>query len=235
MEKNKNRVLFEKNSGEVMVPASTVKLMSALVVLDIYDIEEEVVVKKECTETEGTKAWFPEGSKFKVKDLFNAMLIGSSGDAVCVLATSKVSEKEFVDLMNKKAKEIGMNSTVFSNSIGLDNINGGHHSTAFDLYKLAIYSMSKPRIKDSVKTNLYVLKSLDNRFTASIYNTNRLLWEIPGTVGVKTGTTESAGEVLIYEYKDELKDIFIIVMGSTDRFGDTKAILNWVTQSYSWK
>ncbi len=235
MDKNKNRVLYEKNSHETMVPASTVKLMTALVVLDLYDLNEELVVSKECTEVEGTKAWFPEKSRFKVKDLFNAMLVGSSGDAACVLATSRVTEKEFVDLMNRKAREIGMNSTVFSNPIGLDNISGGHYSTASDLYKLAVYSLSKSLIEESVKTKLFVLSSLDGTFITSIYNTNRLLWDIPQTVGVKTGTTESAGEVLIYEYRDEKKDLIIIVMASTDRFGDTKMILDWVFDSYSWE
>lgn len=235
MEKNKNRLLYEKNSKEEVAPASTVKLMSALVSLDLYKKEDVLKVSKECTEVEGTKAFFPEKSKFRAIDLIYAMLIGSTGDSACVLSTSKVNEKGFVNLMNEKAKSIGMESTLFSNAVGLDNINGGHHSTALDLYRLAVFSVSNPVIEDAVGTKLFILKSENSDFVTSVYNTNRLLWDIPGTAGVKTGTTENAGEVLIYEYKDDLKDIFIVVMGSTDRFGDTKNILEWINSSYTWK
>ena len=69
----------------------------------------------------------------------------------------------------------------------------------------------------------------------TIYNTNKLLWEIPNTVGVKTGTTVAAGEVLIYEYKDEIKDVVIIVMGSADRFTDTRNLLNWTFSTFLWE
>ena len=67
-----------------------------------------------------------------------------------------------------------------------------------------------------------------------IYTTNQLLWAIPESVGIKTGRTLAAGEVLIFEYKDEKKDLIIVVMGSEDRFLDTREILNWVLGSYSW-
>ena len=79
------------------------------------------------------------------------------------------------------------------------------------------------------------MSSEGGEYNAVISNTNRLLWEVPNSVGIKTGTTLGAGEVLIYEYKEDLKDIVIIVMGSKDRFGDTRNILKWIGRNYSWE
>lgn len=235
MEKAKGRVLFEKNSQERLAPASTVKLLTALVVLDLYKPSEELKASKECTEVEGTKAGFPADSKFRVGDLITAMLVGSTGDSACVLASGKVTNGDFVNLMNRKALSIGMNSTHVTNPIGLDEENGNNYSTALDLYKLAVYATGVSEIRGAVSTPMYILNSLKGKYSGIIYNTNRFLWEIPNTVGIKTGTTTGAGEVLIYEYSDGLRDIVIVVMGSTDRFADTKAILDWTLTSYSWK
>lgn len=235
VEREKGRVLYEKNPNDKLAPASTTKLLTALVVLDLYSPAEELKVPEECTEIEGTKVGFPKDFVFTVGDLVNGMLIGSVGDAACVLASKRVTNGTFVDLMNKKAASIGMTSTRVSNPIGLDDENGGNYSTASDLYKLAVYATNVPRIKEDVRIPMFILTSSKEKYSRIIYNTNKFLWEIPHTVGIKTGTTVGAGEVLIYEYNDGLKDIVIVVMGSTDRFLDTKNILDWTLASYSWK
>ncbi|MBW6441428.1 hypothetical protein K0B04_00775 [Patescibacteria group bacterium] len=234
IERGKGRMLFEKSPYEKLAPASTVKLMTALVALDIYDVEEVLEVPEICTQVEGTKAWFPAESKFKVKDLIESMLIGSAGDSSCVLANSKISEKEFVDKMNEKAVEIGMSSTYFSNPIGLDNVNGGHYSSAYDLYLLSVYATDVLEIKEAVSKKDFILSSIGEDYKVYLPNTNRLLREVNNSIGIKTGTTLGAGEVLIYEYADDVKDIIIVVMGSKDRFNDTKEVLYWLDRSYSW-
>jgi len=235
VDREKGTVLFEKNSNEKLAPASTAKLLTALVVLDLYKPYDELNVPKECTQVEGTKAGLPEKSVFKVRDLVYSMLVGSIADAACVLASGKVSNGAFVNLMNQKLSSLGLKSTHLSNPIGLDGINGENYSSALDLYKLAIYATSVPDIKLAVRSPSYVLRSVDGKYSGTVYSTNRFLWEVPNTVGIKTGTTVGAGEVLIYEYNDGLKDIIIVVMGSADRFSDTKIILNWILKSYKWK
>lgn len=235
MEKNKGVFLYAKNPEIELPPASTVKLMTALVTLDLYDMEDTLSVPEYCTLVEGTKAYLPSGGEFMVRDLLYSMLVGSAGDAACVISNGKISEDEFVSLMNNKAVGIGLNSTVFSNPIGLDNINGGNYSTVSDLYSLAVYATLAPEIRDAVSRKEYIFNSVDGEYENHLYNTNRFLWEVPNTVGIKTGTTEGAGEVLIYEYDDEIKDIVIVVMGSTDRFSDTMKILNWSLANYSWE
>jgi serine-type D-Ala-D-Ala carboxypeptidase (penicillin-binding protein 5/6) len=235
VDRKNSKVLYELNDSAELAPASTTKLMTALVALDLYKLDDVLTVSQECTAIDSTKAWLWKDAQFKVKDLLYTMLIDSAGDAACVLSTGKVSTDEFVSLMNRKAVSLGMTSTHFSNVIGLDGVDGNHYSTAKDLYDLASKAMDNNLIKDIVKTKTFEIKSTDAKFVSTIYNTNKLLEEIPQSVGIKTGTTAGAGEVLIYAYKDSDKDLFIIVMGSQDRFADTKVLLSWVLNSFSWK
>lgn len=229
VDKKTNKILFTHNTEEQLAPASTTKLMTALVALDLFEMEEELKVPGLCTTVVGSRAGFREGEIVSVEDLLKALLVSSSGDAACVLATSSTSITEFVELMNEKAQEFGMTNTVFTNPIGLDGVDGSHHSTAYDLYLLSKTAMSNSFIKDMVR-----IKEVEIN-PGKIYNTNKLLWEIPNTVGIKTGTTAAAGEVLIYEYKDDIKELIIIVMGSADRFSDTRNLLNWAQKSFVWE
>lgn len=226
------KVLYDFNTEERLAPASTTKLMTAVIALDIYSPDEVLTVSGMCTNVEGQKAGLYVGMKISVKDLVNVLLINSSGDAACVLSGGATSYIDFVNLMNLKAQKIDMKDTHFTNAIGLDGENGTHYSTAADLYKLARYAVKNKAIKDIVRTKEYSLTDSAKNFEIRVFNTNKLLWEIPETVGIKTGTTQSAGEVLIYEYKLAKKDLIIIVMRSVDRFSDTKALLNWTLESY---
>ncbi len=235
VDKKTNAVLFEQAASEKLAPASTAKLMTALVSLDLYEDEELVTVPSVCTTVDSTKAWLPAGDVFKFKDLLNALLISSAGDAACTLSTTKLGYDAFVDKMNQKALALGMSDTHFSNPIGLDGLDNSNYSTAADLYKLAYASMQVENIRNIVSRREYNLASSTNDFKTKLRTTNLLLNSLPGTVGIKTGTTQSAGEVFVYEYSLDNKDIVIIVMGSKDRFTDTKNILNWVLQSYSWE
>jgi len=234
VDRKNSKVLYDLKSKEKLAPASTTKLMTALVSLDIYKLDDELTVPVICTSVEGTKTYLPAGKIFKVNDLLYSLLVSSSADAACVLSNGKMPYKDFIRLMNEKALVIGMSDTFFTNPIGLDGVDGGHYSTAEDLYRMAVVAMGSEVVKDIVKTKEYVIKSVDGSFSYNLVNTNKLLWEIPQTVGVKTGTTVAAGEVLIYEFADEKKDIVIVVMGSKDRFTDTKALLTWTLSSYSW-
>lgn len=234
VDKVSDTVLYSYNPTEQLALASTTKLMTALVSLDLYEENDFITIPDICTTVASTKAWLPVGSVFKFEDLLHALLISSAGDAACTLATTKVGYDEFVERMNLKAEELGMMSTNFTNPIGLDGLDNSHFSTAEDLYKLAYASMDANEIKDIVAKPKYTMQSLDKSFSHQIFSTNALLNAVPGTVGIKTGTTQSAGEVFIYEYENEMKDIVIIVMGSKDRFTDTRNILDWVLSSYSW-
>lgn len=234
-DKKTGKILQSYDATQKLPPASTAKLMTALVALDIYNLDEIVTVPEICTTIESTKVWLPVDGRFAIKDLIYSMLIGSAGDSACVLSVSKIPYENFVSLMNRKAALIGLTDTHFSNPIGLDDEDGQNYSTPKDLLTLSEVVMKNPVISDAVKTAKFDLESVDKKFIVAVYSTNQLLYEIPNTLGIKTGTTESAGEVFIYDYADEEKDLIIVVMGSRDRFTDTKNLLSWVLRSYSWK
>lgn len=234
VDRKHSKVLAEKDKDLKLASASTTKLMTALVALDIYKPDDVVKISADCAAVESTKAGFPEGSAYKAYDLISAMLIGSVGDAACALAENKIPAEEFIYEMNKKAYTFGMKNTFFTNPIGLDGVDYSHFSTATDLYKLANFSVKNTKLAEIVKTQNFSISSIDGSFTIDLENTNKLLKEIPQSVGIKTGTTVEAKEVLVYEYADSIKDIIIVVMGSDDRFADTKALLSWTQDSYEF-
>jgi D-alanyl-D-alanine carboxypeptidase (penicillin-binding protein 5/6) len=125
-----------------------------------------------------------------------------------------------------------MENTQFTNPIGLD---GANYSTASDLYKLAKKVLQTEVLADIVKTQTYTLTSTDAKFTHTVYTTNKLLVEVPESIGIKTGTTVQAGEVLAYAYKKDDINLLIIVMRSNDRFADTKALLTWTLESFVFR
>ncbi|OGC56358.1 hypothetical protein A3H26_00240 [candidate division WWE3 bacterium RIFCSPLOWO2_12_FULL_36_10] len=234
IEYNTGKILYENNKDEKLPPASTTKLMTALVALDLYKTSEIVTVPSFCTNLDTQKAGYLSGETDNVDNLLKTLLIYSSGDAACALGVGKVTYTDFVDLMNKKALSLGMNNTHFTNPVGLDAENGDNYSSADDLTKLAKEVLKHILLKENVGTREITLKSPTTRNSRQIRSTNDLLWNLPGTVGIKTGRTYAAGEVLIYEYRAEGKDIIIVVMGSLDRFTDTKKVLEWILLSYSW-
>jgi D-alanyl-D-alanine carboxypeptidase (penicillin-binding protein 5/6) len=235
----KDVTIYEKNSELILPPASTSKMMTAIIALDKYNLEEEISVSYECSTLDVTKAGFPMGTTYKVKDLITATLVSSSGDAACALAEGvKIDEEgnfiidsefsnDFIFDMNQKTKQIGMDKTFYVNAIGLDGVASSHYSTAHDLYILASYLLNDPLLSDIVKTKVYTIESTNSDFSYVGTNTNILLWEVEGTIGVKTGTTRGAGEVLVFAYSKDDTELVVIVMQSEDRFGDVRAILEW--------
>jgi D-alanyl-D-alanine carboxypeptidase len=222
------RVLFELNPDAPYPPASTTKVMTFLAANDIYNTKDKIVISPYCTTLDSTKAGFFSNEAVSVLDLYYALLINSAGDAACALS---VAAPDFVERMNSKAQVLGLRNTTFSNAIGFDNYEG-QLSTARDLSILGIAAMKNPLAREIVKTKTFTASS--SGVSHILTNTNKLLWEIPESTGLKTGTTDAAGEVLIYFYDSGDKNIAVVVMKSSDRFGDTKKILNWVLNSYSW-
>ncbi len=229
-----NIILSEHSIHRTFAPASTTKLMTALVASDLYGESEIVEISSMCSEVESTKLWMPVGSKYTVKNLLYSLLVSSAGDAGCALASSKLALPAFIERMNDKAAEVGMTNTAFTNPIGLDGEDGSHYSSVWDLYLLSKKAMEAPLIREIVRTRNYSFKDVTGELDIDISNTNQLLWDIPETIGVKTGRTSGAGEVLIYTYSDKDKDFTIIVMSSEDRFLDTRNLINWTLSSYEW-
>lgn len=225
-------ILYEKNSERILLPASTTKLMTALVALDVFQ-PDQIVTVPSLTTIEGTKPIFPEGMQITVENLLKAALIQSSNEAAYILALNySEGERAYVDLMNKKAKELRLVSTHFDNPAGFDT--DAHRSSARDLAILSKQAMKNSLIAQIVGTKSTIVTDISGEHTFVLENTHQLLGVDPTVVGVKTGTTQGANQVLITQYVREGHSIIIIVMGSDERYIETSALIEWVFDSFVW-
>lgn len=224
--------LLVKNPGDSRFPASTTKLLTALVSRDVYDLHQEFQVKEEAF-TLGTTMGLSLGERISVQNLLYGLLMNSGNDAAFVLANNHPGGYDgFVRAMNELAAELHLNDTRFTNPSGLDQ--PGHRSTARDLALLAVEVMKDPLLREIVGTSQKVMQTGSGEAVRVLQSTNALLGVEPGVVGVKTGTTLLAGEVLITQVNRQDQEVMIVVMGSTNRYQDTKDIIEWVFAHYDW-
>jgi serine-type D-Ala-D-Ala carboxypeptidase (penicillin-binding protein 5/6) len=231
------KVLFERNSEKIYPFASLAKLMTALVVFDSeehYSLEDRVVISQEAVDQEGKSKFMPlvAGDEFSVKNLLHIMLLESSNDAAYALAEI-MGENNFVEAMNKKARDIGLEKTFFVNVTGLDPDNLSNpinYSTAKDITKLAEYILHNH--PDIFKiTSLRSWEVVDEKGKTRYFipeNTNELIGEFPEIIGGKTGWTPSAKGCLLVFLKKEGAHYVNIVLGSENRFGDMRTIIKQI-------
>lgn len=225
-------ILYEKDPDKKLLPASTTKIITALVALDYYTPEQTLVV--DGIKINGQKMRLLQGEKIKTIDLLYGLLIGSANDAAEVLADSYPGGREgFIEDMNNKVGELGLKNTYFINPSGLDA--EGHQSTARDLIRVASYAMENPLFAKIVATETKVVTSTDGRIIHKLKNINELVGTVDGVLGVKTGWTENARENLVTYIERDGKRLMIAVLGSQDRFGETKELINWIFENYEWK
>ena len=232
MDRNSGSILFEKNAYELLYPASTVKMLTALVARQNYSLEDPVVITNEAFTT-GTVVGFQVGQQFSVRELLQGALIESGNDAAFALANHHVLGYEgFVAAMNQKATELHLSQTHLSNPSGLDN--SDQQMTARDLAILANELMKDEVLRQVVSTKQVTLIDQKLGTKYPLFKRNELLGK-DGIIGVKTGTTEFAGENLVTAVSAPDHEFIIVVMSSKDRYADTQRVLNWVKQHYTWE
>ncbi|HHT79028.1 MAG TPA: D-alanyl-D-alanine carboxypeptidase [Actinobacteria bacterium] len=233
---NSDRVLWEKNSDKAMYPASITKIMTAIIVLEeAENLEETIRISENARGRNFSSINFRVNDKITVGDLLKAALVSSNNNATIALAEHiSGSEKEFVKLMNRKAKEIGALNTNFENTNGLDSENPGHRSTAKDLVMIAKYCMANEKFREivSLKEARIYLSGKE----IIIQNTNSLL-DGDFIKGIKTGYTNNAGFCLITYSKKEDVELLCTVLGSSlyGRNYDTLRLLDWVYDNYRYE
>lgn len=184
------RVLYEKNGNEQSLIASTTKIMTALVVCEQCNVLDRVRIPKEAVGVEGSSLYLQEGEVLTVQELLYGMMLHSGNDAATALAIYCGGTVEgFAGLMNDKARVLGLSQTHFVNPHGLDAPD--HYSTARDLAVLSAYAMKNPVFSKTVSTKTV---TIGQRY---LKNHNKLLWQVPGSDGVKTGYTRAAGRILV--------------------------------------
>ena len=241
VEVSTGRILYEKRSTEKMWPASTTKIMTAILVLENCNLDDMVTV------TETAISNIPSGyvicdlqigEEISVKDLLNALMIKSANDAAYVLAEHVGgSVNDFAYMMNQKAKELGCTSTHFVNPNGIHNEN--HYSTAYDLYLIAKYAMKNETFRNLVSTTEYTLP-ITNKYSnedRSFRTTNDLINPdssnyYKNAIGIKTGYTSQAGNCLVSESsRDGLEFISVVLNG--DRFTDSKKLFDYAYDNFT--
>lgn len=220
-------ILFKKNSDLKLPIASLTKLMTAYIALDEEDPDAIVTVSKNAAAVTGSRMGLRSGETISVKNLLYGLLIPSGNDAAVALAEYNAgTEKDFVKKMNAKAKLLGLDQTQYTNSTGLDS--GESYSTPHDLALLASYLIRDNTIRQIV--NLKETEIAGHK----LENTNTLLGQM-GIKGIKTGRTDAAGECLVTLAENSAgKEVLIVVLGSQNRFYDTKILLDWIYRAYIW-
>jgi D-alanyl-D-alanine carboxypeptidase (penicillin-binding protein 5/6) len=221
-------VVYGKNERMRMHPASTTKIMTALLAIELGDTESTVKVSGKAAGIGGSSLWLRKGQQMKLGDLIRGTMLRSGNDG-CVAIAEHIagSEKDFVRMMNLKARKLGAMSTRFANPHGLTEPN--HYSTAFDLAIMARYGLKYPLFADIVSTREaeVTLTQGESEEKRKLANTNWLLWSFEGADGVKTGTTAAAGYCLVASATRNGVQFISVVLDSDARWSDSARLLSY--------
>lgn len=189
MDVDSGRVLYEQNADAKMLIASTTKILTALVAIREGDLNDVVTVSREAAYTEGSSMYLKVGEKLTLETLLYGLLLCSGNDAALALTECAGGLTPFVAMMNEKAAALGMAHTSFANPNGLDA--DGHYSTARDMAVLAAAAVENPTFRRICSSRSVTIGQ------RTMENHNRLLRQVEGCVGLKTGYTRAAGRTLV--------------------------------------
>lgn len=221
--------IYTRNAKERLYPASTTKIITALVVRDIYHTDDVITVKR--GGIEGQVMDLVPGERITAENLLYGILVHSANDAAYAFADN-AGYDHFIDLMNQKAKELHMTGSHFANPAGLDD--PGQYTTPYDLALAARKLLQDKYLSRFVATKEIEISDVDYVHFHRLVNVNKLLGEIHGIGGLKTGETEWAGENLVSFYKKNGHEYLVVILKSEDRFADTTTVVNWLDSSVSY-
>ncbi len=216
----KSAVLIDAKSGQVLVdinkdeklpPASTTKILTAIIAIESGKLEEIVTVGPNPPRVDGTRVYLEEGEKIKLSELVRASLVHSANDAALAIAEYlSGSEEEFAKVMNAKALELGAKSSHFVTSHGLPA--EGHYTTAYDLALISQYAMKNPTFKEMAQAK--VLDWEGQAWQTRLINKNKMLWRYDGITGVKPGYTSEARYTLVASAERDKQSYIAVILGS---------------------
>ena len=242
-------ILHYDNGREKIPIASLTKMMTAIIVMEkVKNLDEQVTIDEEALLTDGTKVGCPrsgyclderlhEGEKVTAKDLLMAMLLNSANDAAVALGKHIAGSQEgFARLMNEKAKELNLGDSNFCNPSGLDE--DDCYSSAYDLARIAAYSMRYDLIWNIMKMPEAQISSCDGKYSHLLKNTDLLIGQMPNCLGGKTGFTYNAGKSLMLAAADPetgKHKIVAVILNDNNRWEDMAGLVNWTFDNYEWK
>ena len=221
-------VLYEKNADARLGIASTTKIMTALVVLEHCALDESVEILPEYTAVEGSSMYLRAGETYTVEELLYGMMLVSGNDAAVALACHTAgSVQAFADMMNDKARALGMTGSAFENPNGLDA--EGHYSTAHDMAALACAAMANDTFCTIVSTRSATVGG------QTLVNHNRLLRSYDGAIGVKTGYTKASGRTLVSCAQRGATRFVCVTLSDPDDWNDHTHLLDWAFENYAYR
>lgn len=245
-------VLQERNAHERRQIASLTKLMTAMLVVErIENLDEEVVIDREMLDTEGTRVGCPRsgfcngirlqaGERITIENLLKASLMNSANDAALALAkhTGGTTDR-FVELMNARARALGLRNTRFCTPSGLE-IDGREsecYSSAFDVARIASQALKYDIIWELARMPATTIVSIDGKWSHEIFNTDQLLGTSPELIGAKTGFTPRAGYSLLAVSLDPDREhrVVSVVLNDPERWSNIRKMFAWAFQSHYWR
>ena len=219
------QVVYEKNADAKLLIASTTKIMTAIVVIENTELDEQFEIRPEWCGLEGSSMYLEPGEQYTVRELLTGLLLASGNDAAMALACHTAGTQErFVLMMNRKARELKMFNSHFSNPHGLNT--DGHYSTARDMALLMRYCMEN----DSFAS----IAGLKNCTVGeqTFINHNKLLSQYPGCIGGKTGYTEAAGRCLVSCCERKDTRFICVTLNAPDDWNDQKKLYDWAFSAF---
>jgi D-alanyl-D-alanine carboxypeptidase len=226
------RILFQKSSDKIVPMASTTKILTALVALSYGNLDKKVEISQRAASIRGSTVGYKKGEEISIRELVYGLMLRSGNDAAIAIAEGISGNVDsFLELMNEYALQIGLVDSHFESPHGLDSNN--HYTTA---YELALLTTKAKEIEEFNKiVSQKEVNSNDSGFTRSYRNINKILWQLEGANGVKTGYTGQAGKCLVTSVKLQGNDIIIVVLNSPTRWEETSKIFDYVKNSYEYK
>lgn len=225
MELTTRTVLTESNADKRMPMASTTKIMTAIIIAEDCNLDEEITVPDAAVGVEGSSIYLKKDERIDVRDLLYGLMLRSGNDSAVALAIHHSGSVEnFVNVMNERAKRIGADNTNFKNPSGLPD--DEHYTTARDLCNIACYAMNNEIFKEVVSSKSHVGKF------RSFENKNKMLYRYEGANGVKTGYTLKAGRCLVSSAERDGMDVVTVVLNCYDMYERSSAILDQCFYAY---
>jgi len=229
-------VMYEKNPDQQLPMASLTKIMTAVLILDSHRLDEVVTIDDDFNSMGelGVRMWLQKYEKITVESLLTGLLVPSAGDAAMALAKYHSGSVEaFMEAMNNKARMLNLKNTNFVNPHGIDAEN--HYSSAYDLAILTKYALRNKDFRRIVRISGATVTSANGQISHSLEGTNYLLNSYLDIRGVKTGTTDAAGESLInLAHNTNGKEVIVVLLNSPSRFQESKSIIDWAFRNFLW-
>lgn len=220
MEADSGQILYEKNMDVPRLIASTTKILTALVVLEHCELDEEVIIKPEWTNIEGSSMYLAAGKSYRVEELLYGLMLASGNDAAVALACHAAGDVEvFAEWMNEKAQSLGCRNSHFVNPNGLDDQE--HYSTARDLAIITQEALENEAFREIVSSKTASVGELTYR------NHNKLLSMYDGVFGVKTGYTMAAGRSLVSCCERDGMTLICVTLSAPDDWDDHMSLYDW--------